>query len=357
VLATMLALTTCRRGSTTSNVVSEPEPDSVAHGVIRHFEIEAARLVAAGERHTCAVDGVRTIACWGAHESLQAVGVFDRFDLPERVIQLWGVDDTTCAELVNGALWCWGEIGDSRCRVRHPAGDGTGGIAACVGPSYGAAKLITPDLMSGFAATHGICYSTADRPISRIPPPPTWEGEPPNGLESTVDGDASVPCMDSTKIQRLVRDGDSGPRRVLVAEFPADAGSGHEQRWCGFDGARGVVCTNAQGEARAGGTLPKAPQILVAGRSHVCAATTDEVWCWGGNEAGQCGAGLPIVVRSPSRVQHLRGPVVDLAAGEQHTCAIDGDGVVCWGPQKALEHDHSRADPRPANRRSRIKIH
>ncbi len=84
-------------------------------------------------------------------------------------------------------------------------------------------------------------------------------------------------------------------------------------------------------------------QSLAAGNGHACALySTGRLRCWGANEAGQLGNGVPVSVADPGTpeatpqdVLGLPGPVSSVAAGYAHTCAVVRDGGVnalyCWG--------------------------
>ena len=72
------------------------------------------------------------------------------------------------------------------------------------------------------------------------------------------------------------------------------------------------------------------PDAIPSG--HTCAVlTTDEVWCWGANDAGQTTvAREDVVMPSPVRVDVPAAS--DVQAGGRHTCALTADGGVwCWG--------------------------
>ncbi len=79
--------------------------------------------------------------------------------------------------------------------------------------------------------------------------------------------------------------------------------------------------------------MPPGVVALAAGDAHTCAATSSEVWCWGGNGAGQLGDGTTDLRSIAAPVEGLpRLEVVSLAAGERFTCAsLDEGGVWCWG--------------------------
>lgn len=86
----------------------------------------------------------------------------------------------------------------------------------------------------------------------------------------------------------------------------------------------------AGGSALAGKTITK----LSAGRSHVCAVTSDgQLYCWGYNAFGQLGDGTNTNRYSPVRIAGpLNGKTVsDVSLNDQNTCAIANSTLYCWG--------------------------
>jgi alpha-tubulin suppressor-like RCC1 family protein len=74
-----------------------------------------ARAVAAGERHTCAIEVDATVSCWGANESGQlGNGEVGSSNIPVPVVGLTSVDAIvaggahSCARRSDGTVWCWG---------------------------------------------------------------------------------------------------------------------------------------------------------------------------------------------------------------------------------------------------------
>jgi alpha-tubulin suppressor-like RCC1 family protein len=82
------------------------------------------------------------------------------------------------------------------------------------------------------------------------------------------------------------------------------------------------------------------------GKEHACALTDDhEVFCWGGNRAGQLGDGTFEDRYVARRVDGI-GSVEHLAVGRLHTCASNAMGhVLCWGDD---EVGQLGSDPRLA---------
>ena len=71
---------------------------------------------------------------------------------------------------------------------------------------------------------------------------------------------------------------------------------------------------------------------LAAGQTHVCGITAQsEVFCWGGNEAGQLGGGDTLYAAVPVRAQ-LPEAALAITAGSGFTCAIVATRqAYCWG--------------------------
>ena len=102
---------------------------------------------------------------------------------------------------------------------------------------------------------------------------------------------------------------------------------------------------------------------LALGDRHTCALLSDgNVRCWGSNDLGQLGSGVPGQIigddETPANqpVVDLMGPASDLVAYRNHTCAaLDQSGVVqCWGeggPHLGLgpAADHLGDDETPGN--------
>ena len=91
--------------------------------------------------------------------------------------------------------------------------------------------------------------------------------------------------------------------------------------------------------------LPESAVALVSGNAFSCALLTpsNQVACWGANDAGQTGAGTssassgPVLVLAPDGIAPLAN-VVRLTAGEAHACAVMAGGqAVCWGANDAMQ--------------------
>jgi alpha-tubulin suppressor-like RCC1 family protein len=98
------------------------------------------------------------------------------------------------------------------------------------------------------------------------------------------------------------------------------------------DGRLGVAASGT-GAGADPVAVPGGPWLApAAGGTHTCALATDgTIACWGGNAAGQLGAGdlTPSVV---PRVVPLPAKAVDVRTNFDHTCALLADASLwCWG--------------------------
>ena len=72
---------------------------------------------------------------------------------------------------------------------------------------------------------------------------------------------------------------------------------------------------------------------IAAGRDHVCALVSGDVWCWGANQAGQLGNGsIGSSKNTPAKVFGLSFKPDALALGGDTSCAYQlGGKLACWG--------------------------
>ncbi len=120
------------------------------------------------------------------------------------------------------------------------------------------------------------------------------------------------------------RDGgaDGGPTDGAAADAPRDGG--------GTDGG-GTDGGDDAGDDDAA-VAPDPVVEIAVGIAHVCARREmGEVFCWGGDQYGQIGNGLPLTDHAAAVVA-LGAPAQQLTARGLTTCAKLSDGtVVCWG--------------------------
>ncbi len=73
-------------------------------------------------------------------------------------------------------------------------------------------------------------------------------------------------------------------------------------------------------------------QDVASGQNHTCAvASSNELFCWGNNDAGQLGIGSTAHQARPVKITHTTG-WIEVDAGASHTCAVDQNyDAHCWG--------------------------
>ena len=133
------------------------------------------------------------------------------------------------------------------------------------------------------------------------------------------------------------------PAGIVWAEI--HAGRSHT---CGLDESGQAFCWGLDNRGQVGNGLPEedvseptavgdgplgAFSAISSGGSHVCAlAVLGGVSCWGNDNFGQLGDGLPEENQpEPGIVAHSLG-FVAVSGGGAHTCGLDGSGqAFCWG--------------------------
>lgn len=86
-----------------------------------------------------------------------------------------------------------------------------------------------------------------------------------------------------------------------------------------------------------GGTLAGQPQdehvyLIEAGGNHTCAATAEQMLCWGNNEFGQLGNGTKENQTEPKPIAGPSANVLAMGLGRLHTCVLASNGTpFCWG--------------------------
>ena len=249
--------------------------------------------ISAGSSHTCAVNTVGNVYCWGkgskgqignnAKENKYRPTLVnegeDTTNSLGGILQVSSGEEYTCGLTSTGKVKCWGKD------FRGQLGDridnfGTGSEAPKDFPVDVLADVTGNDPLSGV-----VQISSGKEHVCAV----TTEGQ--------------VRCWGS----------DCGPGQLGV----------------------GGECSKSKGYARnvkrqGGNNLDGIAQVS-AGGEHTCALSmTGQVWCWGKNDSEQLGgtggdSGVANLVPSLSEITQI-------SAGDEHTCGlISGGGVKCWG--------------------------
>ncbi len=346
--------------------------------VERHVPIDVygmsdgIKQVVAGKYHTCALNRVGGVACWGYNlygqvgngsttQRPRPTGVYG-LSLGVKEITAGGLH--TCAIDSQGGVVCWGDNSEGQ------LGNGThNGIQTTPKP--------VTDLSSGIARISAGTYFTCALPTAGGMKcwGDDWAGQIGNGLQgrqlvpadvldlpdqitSLGTGDShtcvttstgKVKCWGSNAYGQL-GDGTSALRYTPVdvlglSNGVAYIGSGAAHT-CALTSAGGVKCwgNNDYGQLGDGTTIYRLTPVDVYGMTsgvkaiavggyHTCALLqTGAVYCWGYNRYGQLGTNSTNRHLTPENVTTLKSGVIAVTAGFAHTCALMVyGGVKCWG--------------------------
>ncbi|MEM7360791.1 MAG: hypothetical protein AAF431_17000 [Pseudomonadota bacterium] len=282
--------------------------------------------VVAGGGSSCALYTDGTVECWGRNfEGQLGTGSLVHSLIPVSVpgvstaVDISAGQFTTCVVLANGTVQCWGQAAE---------------IVSIDERADSASPVTIPGISNAIAIGVGlghVCVILSDD--SEVPtqnPVACWgsnfSGQLGNG--SNLSSNTPVAVTGITTATQL------------------SMGANHS---CALLADSTIRCwgNGARGELGNGGTSSNVPVIvsglsnvtaIAAGASHTCAAVNnDEVYCWGRNSGGQLGyigreSDLPIKVNGVSDAHHL-------GTSSSTSCAITDDGmseqVLCWGGNQA----------------------
>jgi alpha-tubulin suppressor-like RCC1 family protein len=312
----------------------------------------APSAIAAGQRHTCAIDGRGfDSVCWGDDtfgqlgdgqsgagvSSAQAVTVRNPNGAADPASALAAGDQHSCALNQQGNVQCWGD------NTRGQLGIGsTGGLRA--NPNIlGLSILDAPALAISAGGLH-TCAVMQDN-SARCWGDNTF-GQIGNGAisNSPVNRPATVIIGNNTlpNVMQIA----AGERHTcaLIGPLPpgivACWGNGPDGE-LGRPGTTSAPVLLPQLVLDSSGNIFGGATDIAAGSHHTCARINDgTVQCWGSNSRGQLGQAVAVGANSVSPVtvtfdaagnNPLSG-VAHIAAGQNHTCAtLAADGVRCWG--------------------------
>ena len=251
-----------------------------------------AVALAAGDRHTCSIDGAGKATCWGASDLSQTGG---GTPVASGAVAIAAGADHTCALIGTGAVLCWGT------NASGELGTGSAGGSS--------ATAQTPlNLTSGIAAigvgAHHACAATG----TTTTPVRCWGANPSASNGSVLPGLAD-PQASPAEPQK-------GGSSLVQFDVAALAGgrahtcverAGESLKCFGADNSSGQIGIGSPGELADPGTpIPTAAAttVFAIGGEHGCVVTPADgsVTCWGSNASGQLGDGTTTTPAVGSRV-------------------------------------------------------
>ena len=330
------------------------------------------RQVSAGGTHSCAVNELGAIRCWGQNNKGQlGDNSVNPRSLPADLAgALLGFANVatggahTCALTTGSGVKCWGDnisgqIGDATNTQRNVAVDvnglNSGVIAIAVGNAHSCALTTNGGVKCWGLNTDG---QLGDGSNSNRNVPVDVAGLA-TGAIAIAAGDrhtcalisaGAVKCWGLNSTGQL-GDTTNASRNAPVAVSGLNtggvmlaAGTGHT---CVVMVSGGVKCwgDNARGQIGDGtifqrnapvdmSSLTTGVNAVAVGRLHTCALLlTGGVKCWGGNDVGQVGDASIAQRNTPVDVVSLTTGVASVAAASgDHTCVVLAGGQVkCWG--------------------------
>lgn len=263
--------------------------------------------IAGGYHHHCAVMKNGDVYCWGRNEKGElGDGTFDMRSVPTKVQGLPGpavqVDGgasatantylaRTCAVLLNGELWCWG--------------DGSS-IPAKISGVSGVKEVTVGDSHNCAIDSNNVLFC--------------WGG---NKNGQVGDGTTSFAAV---------------PKQVAVATLHATAGGQHT---CALTSAATISCwgLNANGQLGLSTNIDRTTPTSImnfpnvtrvrAGGNHTCAIANGSFYCWGANQFGQVGNGNLTEKLSPTLI--AVPPVSEFDLGFNFTGTVTTTNLNMWG--------------------------
>ena len=338
----------------------------------------AARTIAAGGMHSCAVTGSGDLFCWGSNDRGQlGFGSTTRQADPSRVsgdVRFRSVSagvSHSCALSTTGEAYCWGandrgQLGDGSTTARPTpvaVAGGRGYRVVRLGMSHSCALTTGGEVYCWGANNVGQLgngtTTTSARPVRALAPGRFVALDVGWNHACALADDGKVFCWGQNASGQL-GDGTTNdhyaPTPVTsTTSFEAIATGGTHSCALASDGGAYCWGRNSSGQLGDGSTTDHfeparvASQIsfstITAGSVHTCALTSGgQAYCWGRNTYGQLGDGSTETRSAPARVSGGHG-FSSIDATGAHTCALTGSGEsFCWGYNvEGQLGDHTRA--------------
>lgn len=296
--------------------------------------------VATGFAHSCGRTAAGEGWCWGSNQ----FGLIDpagttRITTPRRLptfptlTAIAASNDIICGIVASGSVLCRGEL-------RHYLGPSTpqqsdvplpaAARSVHLGWNLGCATLVNDETWCWGAADGG--YTAAAAPARVDAPEP---------LTSVTVGRGSACGQGRSGIPYCWRERRGADATIPVTQpagnAPVTAVAAISSGICLVTGDGDTSCSAPGGALTSLGITPALTQ-LAPGRLVTCGLTAARTAvCWGNNETGQAGHGVPSEYAAPAPVNGGR-QWRQIAPSASHTCALDLDGAAwCWGGAQSGE--------------------
>lgn len=317
--------------------------------------------------HTCAIDDMGAVWCWGVNTNGSVPGTGDALGarrvmgLPSAAVDVMANQDASCAVIDDGSVWCWGTNGVGQLGNDDATGTASATPVQVVGLT--SADSIFGHWRTFCAISDGTldCWGDNTNGSIGVRGPGNLERTPVEVATNVQEAwallyavcwrdDTGVSCQ-GRKAEGQFGDGTIVPgasegipvRNPLLD--PIRNVSGGRSTACGLDRSRAYCWGNSFRGAVPRDTLQlEAPtpvaddggsseagfsQVRIAS-SHGCGVRTALAYCWGAGGSGQRGDATNHSLAYPTQVINL-SDVRDVAVSEDASCAIEGTQAYCWG--------------------------
>jgi alpha-tubulin suppressor-like RCC1 family protein len=276
-----------------------------------------ATSIFAGSAHTCALTDAGDLFCWGANSSGQ-LGTGDKSSssvarpvvgLPAGVTGVAAGTSHTCALLLSGDVYCWGD---------NSSGElGFGNREDSLTPIRARLPGRAVSVSAGFQRT---CAVVDDGDVY------CWGNNLDGALGDASEEDRSLP----TRVEGLP----SRATDVRTGSFYSCAATASSELWCWGNllSQMGRKPVAPLGRPQRLEGVKKVRSVAIS-QIHACATTQAQpIVCWGENGDGNLGNGPGPGSAIPQAVTDFRTPVQSVTIGDSLSCALTADSdVQCWG--------------------------
>lgn len=340
------------------------------------------RVLALGERHSCAITTEAGVQCWGDNIVGQ-LGIgssdSDAHPLPldvigftEDIVALAAGRYHTCALGLSGGVYCWGDnfhgqLGDTTTapRFQPVQVDGLSSGVAAISAGYNHTCALTN--LGGVRCWGlnvygqlGIGSDDSGNPNAVPHPAPLDVVGLTSGADLIATGNyhscagmagGGARCwglndFGQVGVGSTATQIHSTPQVVTNLASTVTAITGGHVHACALISGGGARCwgwnhfgqlgddsqTDRYAPVNVFGLTSGATTIAAGYGNHTCAVVSGGAKCWGFNGSGQLGDGTQSDRDRPTNVSGLGSGVVSIAASDRHSCARLADGrTKCWG--------------------------